>query len=338
MPKNVSKPHDHFFRRTFGDVELATEFLREYLPADLRDQLDLRTLSKTETSLVDEELAIHQNDVLYKVDLRHEPATIYVYILIEHKSYPDKWVLLQLLRYMLKLWQDEVDGGATTLRPILPILVYHGEVVWPYGETFAAYFEQPELWGAYLPNFTAVVKDFSAGSNEEIRGVLKLQAILLALRRILDRNLPDQFESFVGTIFRISEDERGLRLLELILYYFTVATDKISPEQLQETLALQGTQGEQLMPTIADIFREEGRLEGRQEGRLEGRQELIEEVTTRFRQLVYEALDAKFGRVPEPVEDILDQVYDLDLLQDANRQAIYCDSLESFSQWLNSHS
>ncbi len=328
MTINVQNPHDRFFRRTFGDVELAAEFLKEYLPPAIRETLDLSTLHKSDTILVDEELAQHQSDTLYEVALADGSERVYVYILIEHKSYPDKWVLLQLLRYMLKLWQQEVDSGAKQLRPILPILIYHGEVVWPYGAQFADYFAAGALWGSYLPNFTAVVKDFSASSNEEIRGLLRLQAVLLALRRILDRNLPDHFESFIGTIFRISEDEHGLRLLELILYYFTVATDKISPETLQETLALQDPQGEKVMQTIAEVFRAEGHKEGRKEGREEGREE-------NARQSVYDILENRFGRVPEPVEDMLEGMRNLELLRLTVVQAALSESLEVFEQWLD---
>ena len=48
---------------------------------------------------------------------------------IEHKSYKDKKVILQLLSYMLKMWKRDM-GDKRPLRIIIPLVFYHGRKKW----------------------------------------------------------------------------------------------------------------------------------------------------------------------------------------------------------------
>jgi predicted transposase/invertase (TIGR01784 family) len=331
----VQNPHDRFFRRTLGEREMAQEFLRHYLPPALREQLDLDSLQPTTTTLVDEDLAEHQNDLLYEVKTTagHD---LYLYILLEHKSHPDKWVLLQLLRYMLKLWQKEAEENAPFLRPILPVLVYHGEVIWPFSTAFSAYFAElaPEL-RPYVPEFTAVLYDLSPKADIKIEGDLPLQAVLLALRHILDRRLAERLAGLINFIFQmahLSQDQRGVRLRDLIIYYYLVATTKVSRAQMEQALKLQGSLGEDVMRTIAMEYLEEGRQEGWQKGRLEGRQEgtvlTLQEATVNI-------LKARFMVIPALLEQRLKQTNDTAVLHEAVRQAALVPDIDQFINWFD---
>jgi hypothetical protein len=57
----------------------------------------------------------------------HDGQIAYVYFLFEHKSYPDRLVALQLLRYLARFWEQQVSAGQFPLPPIMPLVVYHGE-------------------------------------------------------------------------------------------------------------------------------------------------------------------------------------------------------------------
>jgi predicted transposase/invertase (TIGR01784 family) len=334
----VQNAHDRFFRRTLGERELAISFLQHYLPADVMPLLDLSTLVVTDTSLVDEALAEHQNDLLYEVQTRTGEGVL-VYVLLEHKSYPDKWVLLQLLRYMVKLWQQEAEGQGNTavLRPILPILVYHGEVVWPFTLDFQGYFAELGVLQKYVPQFTAVLRDFSARSPEEIRGDLNLQAVLLALRRILDRNLRQEFEGFISYVFQLHQDENGLRLLRLILYYFVIATHKVDRAELERVLALQGTEGEEIMQTIAMEYIREGIAKGEQIGLQRGEQIGLQRgEQIGLQEAIANILTARFGTPAPWLMQKLEAETELTILRQAVSQATLAPTLDAFGIWFSS--
>ena len=76
--------------------------------------------------------------------------------------------------------------------------------------------------------------------------------------------------------------------------------------------------------TLAQQLRQEGRIEGRLEGREDGRME-------ERRQSVLEALDLRFGPIPDGLRDSIEAIADPEKLRALHRAAIVSDSLESFT-------
>jgi predicted transposase YdaD len=72
--------------------------------------------------------------------------------------------------------------------------------------------------------------------------------------------------------------------------------------------------------TLAQQLRQEGRIEGREDGRMEER-----------RQSVLEALDLRFGPIPDGLRDSIEAITDPEKLRALLRAAIISDSLESFT-------
>jgi predicted transposase YdaD len=51
----------------------------------------------------------------------------FLYLLFEHKSRPDRFARLQLLRYTVELWDEWHRGHPRALLPpVLPVVFYHG--------------------------------------------------------------------------------------------------------------------------------------------------------------------------------------------------------------------
>ena len=95
---DIVNPHDAFFRESFGRREIAQDFLRNQLPADLLAEVDLGTLVVSKDTYVSTDLRSAYSDVVYRVRCRGEELS--AYRLFEHKSSPEHWTLLQLLRYI----------------------------------------------------------------------------------------------------------------------------------------------------------------------------------------------------------------------------------------------
>lgn len=61
----ISHPHDKFFKETFSRVEVARDFLNNYLPPSAIEDLDLNTMELQPDSFVDQDLQTHFSDLLY---------------------------------------------------------------------------------------------------------------------------------------------------------------------------------------------------------------------------------------------------------------------------------
>ena len=106
------------------------------MPPAVADRLGPDAPELVSGSFVSRELQEHQTDRLYRVRMM-DGETAFIYALIEHKSSPDPHVALQLLSYMVQIWQWWIrqessarNGGRRRLPPIFPMVVYHGEADW----------------------------------------------------------------------------------------------------------------------------------------------------------------------------------------------------------------
>ena len=100
--EQITRPHDRFFKEAFSQVETARDFVRHYLPGEMTALLNLDSLEVRKDSFVNEALKERFSDLVYQVDLKEE-GQVFVYLLFEHKSYPEPDIALHLLSYMVRL-------------------------------------------------------------------------------------------------------------------------------------------------------------------------------------------------------------------------------------------
>lgn len=276
---SVHHPHDRFFRESFTKPQIIRSFLQEYLPPALLNQLELETLVLEDGSYVDEELRVHQTDILYQVKMiTGQPLRLY--LLFDHKSAPDRWVGLQLLRYMVQIWEENKPTRKIEyLTPILPLVVYHGAKKWQLETDLHSLFGTlPVELSAYIPQYAYQLHDFSHHSDVEIRGELWARVCLLTLRAIFDPRLHQLLPRLIELTFRLGEQQSGLDYVYTILYYLSVATDKVDLDTMEQLLLEQGEQGAQTMATLAQQWTERAYKQGVEEGIEQGIERGVEQV------------------------------------------------------------
>jgi len=52
----IQNPHDKYFKETFGKSDVAKDFIKNYLPQEIRDIVNINTLEPQKDSFVNEEL------------------------------------------------------------------------------------------------------------------------------------------------------------------------------------------------------------------------------------------------------------------------------------------
>ena len=121
----LQHPHDHFVREFLGDIRYAREFLSAVLPAELSARLDWTRLRGEPATFIDENLRDQYSDLLFSIaECSEEPSQ--VYLLFEHKSARDPWLLRQLLGYLARIY-----AAQTTPAPVIPLVFYHGAPAHP---------------------------------------------------------------------------------------------------------------------------------------------------------------------------------------------------------------
>lgn len=278
----VVNPHDKLFRDTFSDKENARSVLSQGLPGQVLKLVDLDTLEVSKDSFIEKDLTEYHSDMLYKVNLR-DGNRAFIYVLFEHKSYYDRFVHLQLLEYMVKIWRLHIKqnkGNNLKLPIVIPLLICHARKEWPEGTMrLTSLLSGPvkELAG-YIPDFGFELYDLHRFSDDEIKGTIMSRVVLLLFKHIFNPNLQDRLPGIFSLLSNLMGKETGLQCLEVVVRYLasTLDEDELSVDQIKEIVAkaISKETGGYVM-TLAEKLKNEGWLEGKLEG-IRGLKEGIE--------------------------------------------------------------
>jgi hypothetical protein len=232
----ISNPHDSFFKRLFGDLAVATDFMQCYLPPEILARLDLTTLRLELESFVDPELRQHFSDLLFSVKTTGQ-APVFVYLLLEHKSAPEPWVAFQLLRYIVKFWERQREQGCARLPLVIPLVFYHGAEPWNVPRNLSALYEPADLgdWQKYAVDFEYDLRDVSLRGGGEIKGQPKLRAGLQLLRYIYSDELEQRLSEIFQNLRAMSLPE-ALEYARSLLAYLSSARHKVKKQKVREVM------------------------------------------------------------------------------------------------------
>lgn len=274
MPKNqASKPHDEFFKATFGRLDIALEYLQQMLPKDIQQHLNLSALERINGSFVSPQLKEYFSDVVYQcpiVGLKKQASLTFI---LEHKSDIVSHPHFQLLRYMLDTWEDQIKNKKA-LTPIVPIVLYQGKRKWVKRDVYA-YFDKklPASFRPFCPNFDYFLTDLQTLNDEQILELNKglLINTLLMMKHIWE---PEFVLKNPDLIFVHLEDNQYSDFQISILAYFFRNAD-IASEKVQKFIkALPASINKNAMSTYEMIV-EEGVARGRKEALEQATREML---------------------------------------------------------------
>ncbi len=265
---NLINPHDRFFKEVFSRRDTAADFLSHYLPAEIVSILDVTSAEIAKESFIDLELQEHFSDLLYKVDLL-DGRGAYVYVLFEHKSYPEPLIAFQLLRYMVRIWEQSLKQSSK-LGPIIPLVVYHGRTEWKIPLSLRELLDTPQEMAPFVPDYRYWLCDLGQYSDEDIRGAVMLQVALLVLKYVLRDELVERAPGILTLMKELTTQRTGLDFLATVLRYLVTATNKISEAELKEAIEKAFPEGGAIVSTIAQKWIEEGVQQGLEQGLEQG--------------------------------------------------------------------
>jgi predicted transposase YdaD len=265
MSNQTGNIHDNFFKKALSNPQQAGTFLREHLPPDVAGLLDYKKpLIPLPASYVDEKLQEHHSDLLFGAHLK-AGGTALAYVLLEHKSSPDKGARLQLLRYIVRILVDcyERNRQRLPLPPVLPLLVHQGPSGWKLSCEFADLFGSvPEPLRPYLPSFRHALVDLGQIEHQALSRRARLRAFLKALKYNRRPDLPQRIDILLAEAPVLSEKD-----LVLILDYLDGGPVGVGDTLMREALQrLVPERTERIMGKWTQTYFDRGKAEGRTEG------------------------------------------------------------------------
>jgi predicted transposase/invertase (TIGR01784 family) len=256
----INNPHDKFFKQIFSNTENVSDLIRNALPEDIACKIDYSAVKIVNSSFVDENFKESFSDLIVSVKIGSRSG--YVYILIEHKSYPYRWSLFQMLKYMCAIWQDEIANNKDIeyLTLIVPILFYHGANRWRYGESFSSYFNDEEnTLKNYIPHFKSVIYDLSEIDDENIMGNIAYIASIMTMKHIFT-DIREKLRRILEEVSKNYPDgEQLIDFYKLLLYYIVESSDKVDNEYIVDTVnRIKDDKAKEAYMTVAEQLIEKG--------------------------------------------------------------------------------
>ena len=174
----TQNPHDALFRAVFADPARAAELVRSALPSGVTGAVDWTKLERIDASFVDDDLRDHQADLVFRTTIAGRDGCVYV--LLEHKAAPDRFAVLQLLRYVVRLWErwraDEPSSPHLPL--VLPFVLHNGPGPWSAPRSLHELLAPTDVPAALLalqPSFAVAIDDLGVcAAGDEHAGILDL--------------------------------------------------------------------------------------------------------------------------------------------------------------------
>jgi predicted transposase/invertase (TIGR01784 family) len=264
MGEHISK-HDTFLRSIMGNQQIALDYFRSCLPAQVLEKLDFSTLRQLPDTYVSKELQKSISDIVYACRRTDGLGEAKISLLIEHKSYVDKYMPIQIGSYIFSgLLKQIGEGEKPSL--IIPILLYHGKARWEYKTLFSLFDElEPEM-SRFLPDYQYIFHNLGEIPDEQIQALHNkfLAASLLAMKYSV---LKDRLSPLIPTILKLAvETDQNLQT-SLIVYTFV--NSELSEQQIIELITSLPTEIKETVMSTLDIFVEKGRKEGERKGQIE---------------------------------------------------------------------
>jgi len=321
MSEPVHQPHDKLFKLGFSDPATAAAFLRTHLAPAVAAAIDWTALELQAGSFIDNHLVGSESDLLFATTLAGDPCGLY--LLFEHQSTEDRWLALRLLRYSVRIWEKHQRENAILPLPvIISIVLAQDARIWQLPENFGVLVGLPEALRPqlcrYVPDFRFHLVQLAALPYDRLLGTpvgIVTLRVLKAERagELLGNEVWD--ESLLAQI--------SAEFLHVVWHYLLTA-GSVDIEQFHRRMQkiVSPALREQTM-TLAEQLRREGRLEGRNEGRLDALHDNI-----------LEALEVRFGAVPDGVRESVSGIVDEGRLRELLRAAIRTPTLDAFADAL----
>ena len=347
----MTNPHAMFFEQMFSRLDIATDFISNYLPENVVKLLDISSLELERKSFINKQLQGMQSDILYKIKTI-DGIPLWIYVLLEHKSYIDRWVLFQVLGYIVQIGDHERminkakrkqekhrnrsknnNTEIEFLTPVIPIIVYHGPKKWDIPAHLSQIYQNIGPFKPYIPDFKFEVVDLRQYTDAQIKGTVYLRVIFLVMKYYFSNYEDHKLSKILSLLTDLIQQRSTIDFLCVLFEY--IGTNNSCDESFIKSNIQESFQekGDKIMYSMADKYKDIGRMEGRMEGKMEGKMEGRNEALTRMLDILF---IERFGTFPTKIKNQLNQIDNVKI-EDLTRAALKFNSLNDYDQWWDNY-
>jgi len=309
------QPHDSFFKQIFSDPK-RVKLLLDIFAKDIGQEI--HSITPVNTEKFSSKSQKFMLDLLFSCKVEDQDA--YIRIVLEHKSYLDKELPVQLLYYNAAIWEEAIKEKEY-YPPIINIVFYHGKGDWNI-PTSLPVFKNTKL-EKYTSKLNYILIDLNKISDEDIISEthqdLCTQWAMLAMKHIFD-----SIESFMRVFELIADYILSHDYIEkshcIFLTLDYIVSVKNNPEEV-ESILKELTGGDKKIMTLTEKWKMEGLQEGLEKGLQKG-------LIKAKKDAIKSAVLIKFGVLPKELEEKIENTNDIQILDEMFKKVILAGKIE----------
>jgi predicted transposase YdaD len=302
----MSGNHDLGYKQLFAHPEMVRDLLAGFTEFECFRSLAVDAFERVNASYVSEQFSERHGDMVWKVRLADH--VVYVYLLLEFQSTPERWMALRMQVYVGLLYQDLVKrhelAPSAGLPPVLPVVFYNGKAAWSASEELRHLVAtRPEELDPYQASQRYLLIDQTRLDPEALDSARNLVAAMFRIELSESADILMDVASTLGVwlageeqcVLRqgilnwIARLQKGLKHGELIPEVQRLLEGEAMGERLQRRYA-------NMVEYILDAGLQKGLARGREEGKL-----------LALREILKLHLAQRFGPVPAEVAQRIDE-------------------------------
>ncbi len=223
-------------------------FIELYLLQELHVPVDLDSITPIRTESVDTKLRALFSDLIFELKTTYGSS---IYLLFEHKSYPDSDIEKQLIKYMDTFELDYLKEHSETKTSliIIPVLIYHGPYNWNI---------------VFNHNRLSDLKffDLSRIPDEKLKGSVILRIVLLTLKYISSEELITKINTIIELFRELKDDPDAKEYMRSFSFYVEHAAKEKIREVIMQKMKHFFTDEELESSTVIRELEERGKKKG----------------------------------------------------------------------------
>jgi len=301
------QPHDSFFKQIFSNPKRVKTLL-DIFAKDLSKSI--HSIMPVNTEKFSSKSQKFMLDLLFSCKVKDQDA--YIRIVLEHKSYLDKELPIQLSYYNSAIWEEAIKEKEY-YPPIINIVFYHGKGEWNI-PTSLPVLEDQNL-EKYVSKLNYILIDLNKVPDEDIISEthqdLCTQWAMLAMKHIFD-----SIKGFIKVLELIADYILSHDYIEtthcIFLTLDYIVSVKNNPEEV-ESILKELTGGDKKVMTLTEKWM----MEGLQKGLIKAKKDDIKS-----------AVLIKFGLLPKELEEKIETTDDIKALDEMFKKVILASKIE----------
>jgi len=309
-----------------------TSCLLRIVEKEIAECIDFKRLQHIPTTFIPDNLRKQEADVIFLAPFKDlvegAEREVMIYLLIEHQSTP-RWEMgFRMFYYMGQIWDRQRRGWLNEkipetqwrFRPIIPILFYTGEANWNAPLSITALMDLPQALEQFVPQHNTLFLNLKTTDPEKLvaeghpfgwvlrviqKEYTKTEAFLEALKLA------------VSHLDQLPEEDRN-QWEKLMYYLVLLILHRRETEEQPSLLAI-------VNETVEDYNRRE---EVARMGRTAAQALMAEGALQAKQESLLDFIQGKFGSVPQPIEQQIQSIRDINRLRELTRRVPKANSID----------